>query len=195
MSDAKVYAPEIPALFGTASHFCEVVVLGLRTVLIAGVVLGRGSRRPSRALSLPAHFGGSRVYEQLLYRNVQQFRGGLVLKAHRLLHHSTLGLRVIQKREEDACLSDASRTEESAESRYFMKAVGSACACTRGGGSLGLVRGGAMGGARPIEREAWRFISFSCFASSRACLRLRVQDIRTYSIQGLVNTYMQVYTV
>jgi len=30
------------------------------------------------------------------FRNV--FRGGLVFKAHRLLHHSTLGLRVIQKK-------------------------------------------------------------------------------------------------
>ena len=33
------------------------------------------------------------------HRNVQRFRGGLVFKAHRLLYHSTLGLRVIQKRE------------------------------------------------------------------------------------------------
>jgi hypothetical protein len=29
--------------------------------------------------------------------NVQRFRGGLVFKAHRLLYHSTLGLRVIKK--------------------------------------------------------------------------------------------------
>jgi len=34
----------------------------------------------------------------ILYRNVQQFRGGLVFKAHRLLYHSTLGLRVIKNR-------------------------------------------------------------------------------------------------
>jgi len=27
-----------------------------------------------------------------------RFRGGLVLKAHRLLYHSTLGLRVIKKK-------------------------------------------------------------------------------------------------
>ena len=31
-------------------------------------------------------------------RNVQRFRGGLVFKAHRLLCHSTLGLRVIKKK-------------------------------------------------------------------------------------------------
>ena len=30
---------------------------------------------------------------------VERFRGGLVLKAHRLLHHSTLGSRVIMKKE------------------------------------------------------------------------------------------------
>jgi len=34
----------------------------------------------------------------LLYRNVQRFRGGLVFKAHGLLYHSTLGLRVIKKK-------------------------------------------------------------------------------------------------
>ena len=36
--------------------------------------------------------------EQLLSRNVKRFRGGLVFKAHRLLYHSTLGLRVIKKK-------------------------------------------------------------------------------------------------
>jgi len=33
---------------------------------------------------------------------VQQFRGRLVFKAHRLLYHSTLGLRVIKKKKRDA---------------------------------------------------------------------------------------------
>jgi len=32
------------------------------------------------------------------HRNVQRFRGGLVFKAHRLLYHSTLALRVIKKK-------------------------------------------------------------------------------------------------
>ena len=31
-------------------------------------------------------------------RNVQRFRGGLAFKAHRLLYHATLGLRVIKKK-------------------------------------------------------------------------------------------------
>jgi len=35
---------------------------------------------------------------QLLRRNVKRFRGGLVLKAHRLLYHSTLGLRAVKKK-------------------------------------------------------------------------------------------------
>ena len=41
---------------------------------------------------LEVHFS---IQEQLLHRNVQRFRGGLVFKAHRRLYHSTLGLRGI----------------------------------------------------------------------------------------------------
>jgi hypothetical protein len=36
------------------------------------------------------------------YRNVQRFRGGLVSKAHGLLYHSSLGLRIIKKKEKSA---------------------------------------------------------------------------------------------
>ena len=36
--------------------------------------------------------------EQLLSRNVERLRGGLVFKAHGLLYTSTLGLRVITKK-------------------------------------------------------------------------------------------------
>jgi len=39
------------------------------------------------------------IYEQLLYRNAQRCRRGLVFKARRLLYHSTLGWRVIKKKE------------------------------------------------------------------------------------------------
>ena len=38
------------------------------------------------------------THQVLLRRNVQWFQGGLVLKAHRLLYHSTLCLRVITKK-------------------------------------------------------------------------------------------------
>ena len=42
---------------------------------------------------------GDMVMEvQLLHRNVQRFRGGLVFKAHRLVYHSTLGSRVIKRK-------------------------------------------------------------------------------------------------
>ena len=37
------------------------------------------------------------MLEQLLNRNVKRFRGGLVCKAHRLLNHSTLGMRATKK--------------------------------------------------------------------------------------------------
>jgi hypothetical protein len=39
--------------------------------------------------------------EQLLSRNVKQFRGGLVLKADRLVYRSTLGSRVIKKKKSE----------------------------------------------------------------------------------------------
>jgi len=38
-----------------------------------------------------------RIQEQPLHRNVQRFRVGHVFKAHGLLYHSTLGLRIIKK--------------------------------------------------------------------------------------------------
>ena len=50
---------------------------------------------PLSCRRLPAR--GNAISEQLLYINVQRFRGGLVFKAHRRLYHSTLGLRVINK--------------------------------------------------------------------------------------------------
>jgi len=51
----------------------------------------------AKVVSLPPRSGGG---ERLvvLHRNVQRFRGGLVFKAHRRLYHSTLGLRVINKK-------------------------------------------------------------------------------------------------
>jgi len=42
---------------------------------------------------------------------VQRFRGGLVFKAHRLVYHATLGLRVIQKKKEPR--SQVSRRHDS----------------------------------------------------------------------------------
>ena len=65
--------------------------------------VGDNNARPrgvlDRKLRLPrlACFGVEGL-EQLLRRNVQRFRGGLVFKAHRLVYHSTLGWRVIKKK-------------------------------------------------------------------------------------------------
>ena len=47
---------------------------------------------------------GFRVEEQLLSRNVERFRGGLVFKAHRPFYHPTLGSREIRKKEERAAV-------------------------------------------------------------------------------------------
>jgi len=72
------------------------------------LVLSKGQQR-MRAGSVASSALSTRVVQQLLYRNVQRFRGGLVFKAHRLLYHSTLGLRVIKKKKTvillDACWS------------------------------------------------------------------------------------------
>ena len=63
-----------------------------------GVICGQG------VICDPPQVLGSYVcptvgaYWPLLYRNVQRFRGGLAFKAHRLVYHSTLGLRVIKKK-------------------------------------------------------------------------------------------------
>ena len=48
----------------------------------------------------------------MLHRNVQRFRGGLVFKAHRLLYHSTLGLRVKKKKKDlEADLGEEARVD------------------------------------------------------------------------------------
>ena len=49
--------------------------------------------------------------EQLLHRKVQRFRGGLVFKAHTLLYHSTLGLRVIKKKKKTPSLNERRLTD------------------------------------------------------------------------------------
>ena len=40
----------------------------------------------------------TQVSEQVLRSNVKRFRGGLVFKAYRLVYHSTLGSRVMNKK-------------------------------------------------------------------------------------------------
>ena len=73
---------------------------------------------PREAGGRPPQAGGEGAHPQLLQRNVQRFRGGLVFKAHRLVYHATLGLRVIQRERgarpgrgctRDACASAGAR--------------------------------------------------------------------------------------
>ena len=47
------------------------------------------------------------IYEQLLIRNVERFRAGLVAKAHRLLYRSTVGSRVIKKKKVEPFVVEA----------------------------------------------------------------------------------------
>ena len=48
LSDTTIYEPQIRALFGTASHFCQVVVLKLGSVRTHPLVLMRSTMLPIR---------------------------------------------------------------------------------------------------------------------------------------------------
>ena len=50
-------------------------------------------------LNLSLESNNEAIQEQLLYIHVKRFRGGLVLKAHRLVYHLTLGLIVGEEEE------------------------------------------------------------------------------------------------
>jgi len=68
--------------------------------------------------------GGHTWSLQLLDRNVQRFRGGLIFKAHRLVYHSTQGLRVIKKKKGTPGPSrtcNESKEEEEEEERILRK--------------------------------------------------------------------------
>jgi len=62
------------------------------------------------------------IWEQLLHRNVQRCREGLVFKAHILLYYSTLGLRVIHKKKKKKRFSQMSlrTTTHRATEGWFM---------------------------------------------------------------------------
>ena len=53
----------------------------------------------AQQLCPPASVAARELIDYKTSMTVQQFRGGRVVKAHRLVYHSTLGLRVIQRRE------------------------------------------------------------------------------------------------
>ena len=106
----------LSGVLGGLSDGLSGVLGGLRDVLCVGLsgILGDGSRGAEK-IAERLYWGGSRrpittsarllpsaltrgILGRGLSGNVQRFRGGLVFKAYRLLYHSTLGLRVIQKK-------------------------------------------------------------------------------------------------
>ena len=95
-----------------AIHMGFTIVSGLRFRVLS---IGIYSARPLLAsLSVPnlvQEVDGSGVW-------VQRLRGGLVLKAHRLLYHSTLGLRVIKKNKN--ILGRCPNLEVEAEIEFFL---------------------------------------------------------------------------
>jgi len=63
LSDTKTYEPQIRALLGTASHFCEVVVLKLRTglqIVVWGIGTALGEL-PPYLVSFSASVSGEKV--------------------------------------------------------------------------------------------------------------------------------------
>jgi len=79
--------------------------------------------------------------------NVQRFRGGLVFKAHRLVYHSTLGLRVIKKKK--ACQGSGTKsTTWSSSSRQTTPSSRL--------GAYELVQGG------PFDGGGWRVENVRC---------------------------------
>jgi len=67
-------------------------------------LLGPVTRAASAPGSAPTQ---TSISEQLLRRNVNRFRGGLVFKARRRVHHSTLGWRVIKKKKKNTRMQEA----------------------------------------------------------------------------------------
>ena len=60
------------------------------------------------------------ISAQLLSKNVERFRGGLVFKAHRLLYHSTLGSRVITKKKKEKKVEGGVRVFKRARERVVV---------------------------------------------------------------------------
>ena len=83
------------AIFRFYAATALVGVHAWRQAMFALMKVSRRERVSSDAsMHLAVQFS---IEEQLLSRNVEQIRGGLVFKAHGLLYHSTLGSRVIKK--------------------------------------------------------------------------------------------------
>jgi len=89
LSDTRVYEPQIRARLGTGMR-----VQGRRLTALSDRTDEGGPRGP---LAL-AYAAAGRSRPACCARNFAWFRRGLVFKAHRLVYHSILGLRVIKKK-------------------------------------------------------------------------------------------------
>ena len=76
----------------------NVAILGFSEVRATIINTGT-SKRGRNARRKPG--SSAKRKEELIRRNVERFREVLVFKAHRLLYHSTLGLRVIKKKKNE----------------------------------------------------------------------------------------------
>ena len=68
-------------------------------ILEGGPERGGTGERDGRVCRRSTFDRGAACIRRCEPRNVKRFRGGLVFEAHRLLYHSTLGLRVIKKKQ------------------------------------------------------------------------------------------------
>jgi len=68
---------------------------GVRGAVSLGNIVDRSNGACNPRLTKPWWLANK---PRLLRRNVKRFQGGLVFKAHRLMYHSTLGLRAIKKK-------------------------------------------------------------------------------------------------
>ena len=78
-------------------HFSSSLRFSRTNKSVSNRVLVDNSSRDHRHYFTSSTLRIVNIWAPLLHINMQRFRGGLVYKAHRLLYHSTLGLRVIKK--------------------------------------------------------------------------------------------------
>jgi len=104
-NERDIYHPTRSILDLQPSRRCQVCVLTKSVLSVAPTppnVQHSNVTAPRHTSKLPRQrFALSRcvIQMKLLHRNVQRFRGGLILKAHSFVYHSTLGLEVIQQKQ------------------------------------------------------------------------------------------------
>jgi len=109
---------------------------------------------------------------------VLRFRGGLVLKAHRLVYHSTLGLRVIQKKKRRVeGAPDVLVREVPANSRQFSVHESGPLRAVH------LLRHKWPGGLVNLSSQGWRLHDFSVMKFDQ---EQKAADVRPKISSGVV---------